>query len=324
MQRARVVIVIVLACLVGHVSASPPTLKVGVLKFGTVNWELQTIKRYQLDTAEGFNLEVVHYAGKMATTTALHGRAVDAIVNDWIWVSRQRSEGRSYSFIPYSLMGGSLMVPADSNITTVDDLRGKKIGIAGGPLDKNWLLIQAIAKKHHNINLSDSLEEIYGAPPLLSKKLEMAELDGVITFWHYAAKLEAKGFRRIIDAENTLIELGVKKNIPMIGYVFTPELLQDRRMLVQALYRASRKAKKILTQQPAAWEALKPLMKTKSERSFLALKEGFLKGIPLHWGTTERREAAHLYRLLATIGGKKLVGNTNKLDQGSFIDDIRY
>ena len=35
------------------------TMKVGVLKFGTVNWELDVIKANGLDTKEGFTLEVV-------------------------------------------------------------------------------------------------------------------------------------------------------------------------------------------------------------------------------------------------------------------------
>ncbi|SCA57973.1 putative ABC transporter (Substrate-binding protein) [Candidatus Terasakiella magnetica] len=303
--------------------AELPTLRAGVLKFGTVNWELQTIKSYGLDKAQGFNLEIVPFAGKQASATAIHGGAVDVIVNDWIWVSRQRSAGRNYSFIPYSRMVGAMMADPAKNIKTLADLKGKKLGIAGGPVDKSWLLFQALAKKNHNIDLAKEAQPVFGAPPLLSKKLETGELDGVINFWHYAAKLEAKGFNRVADVSRALQSLGMNRDVPMIGYVFSPEFAQ-KQDLISAMSAASRQAKTILANDPSAWAALKPMMKAKSEASFQALKEGFIKGIPQSWGDKERLEAANLFALLAKLGGKKLVGKSSTIAQGTFVEAIRY
>ena len=67
------------------------TVKVGVLEFGTVNWELDVIKHHGLDRERGFTLEVQAFASGQATNVALQGEAVDAIVDDYLWVSRQRS-----------------------------------------------------------------------------------------------------------------------------------------------------------------------------------------------------------------------------------------
>ena len=78
------------------------TLRVGVLKFGTVNWELDVIKHHGLDAAEGFTLEVQEFGGNEAADVALQGHAVDAIVEDWLWVSRQRADGQELVFaVPY-------------------------------------------------------------------------------------------------------------------------------------------------------------------------------------------------------------------------------
>lgn len=310
--------------LTGNAGADTPTIRVGVLKFGTVNWELQIIKAYKLDLAEGFNLTIVPFAGKLATTTALHGGAVDAIVNDWVWVSRQRSEGRRYGFIPYSRMNGALIVAANSGIHTLADLRGKTIGIAGGPVDKNWLLIQAFAQKQYKINLTKSVSPVYAAPPLLSKKLGNGELDAVITFWHYAANLEASGFKRLIDITEALTQLGMKRDVPMIGYVFSSNMTDTGSQLIQAFSRASRNAKKILRTQPEAWEVVKPMMRAESEKIYQALKTGFLQSIPNQWGVEERRQAQTLFKILADLGGKKLVGKASTLDQGTFIADVLY
>lgn len=307
-----------------NIFAEIPIVRAGVLKFGTVNWELEIIKKYRLDQAEGFKLEVVPFAGKLATATALHGGAVDVIVSDWIWVSRQRQNSRNYGFIPYSRMNGAMMTSPNAGITDLKHLKDKKIGIAGGPVDKNWLLVQALVKKELGKDLSKLIDPIYGAPPLLSKKLERGELDAVITFWHYAAKLESSGHHRFLDIKDVLAKLGMAENIPMIGYVFTPSITQSRPSLIQAFDRASRKAKNILANQNEAWETVKPMMRAKSESSFNALKEGFIKGAPNHWGDQERQAAKDLYALLAEIGGKKLVGKSSELDAGTFVDNVRY
>ena len=87
------------------------------------------------------------FASNDAADVALMGEAVDGIVEDWLWVSRQRAEGVPLTFIPYSSSVGALMVPADGSIDSLADLEGKRLGIAGGPLDKSWLLIQALAKE---------------------------------------------------------------------------------------------------------------------------------------------------------------------------------
>ncbi len=322
MYRTLTSLIVGLFLFTQQANADLPTLKVGVLKFGTVNWELQTIKSYGFDHDAGFNLEIVPFAGKQATATALHGGAVDAIVNDWIWVSRQRSEGRGYSFIPYSRMVGALVVKPE--IKVLSDLKGKKLGVAGGPVDKSWLLFQALSQKQHGFDLAGSVEVFFGAPPLLSKKLETGELDGVINFWHYIAKLEAKGFKRLMDVEQALGQFGLQNDVPMIGYVFSPEISKNNQKLIAAMSAASRKAKAKMQGSAEAWDKVRPFMKAKTDKAFMALKEGFLNGIPAKWDDAERVEAEKLYKVLSDLGGSKLVGKATSLAEGTFVTDIRY
>ena len=87
-------------------AADRPAVRVGVLKFGTVNWELDTIKTHKLDEAEGIDLQIVDLASNQATQVALQGGAVDMIVTDWLWVSRQRADGADFTFAPYSTSAG--------------------------------------------------------------------------------------------------------------------------------------------------------------------------------------------------------------------------
>ena len=78
------------------------------------------------------------------------------------------------------------------------DLKGKKLGVAGGANDKSWLFLQAYAKKIANLDLSQAASVQYAAPPLLNELMQQGELDAVLNFWHYAARLQVDGLQTVI------------------------------------------------------------------------------------------------------------------------------
>jgi NitT/TauT family transport system substrate-binding protein len=299
------------------------TVRIGVLKFGTVNWELDVIKQHGLDAEEGFTLEVTEFAANDAADVALMGEAVDGIVEDWLWVSRQRAEGVPLTFIPYSSSVGALMVPADGGIDSLADLDGKRLGIAGGPLDKSWLLIQAVAREQ-GVDLAEVTELVYGAPPLLTEKFRSGELDAVINYWHFAARLEAEGHKRLIDVTEAQEALGVPADTPQLGYVFREEWANAHADLVQAFARASRAAKAIMDESDEEWERLRPLTRAEDDATLDALKRRYREGIVHSWGDAERQAAGRLYAVLAKLGGEELVGSSPGLADGTFWPGVSY
>src|SRR3546814_18878412 len=80
------------------------------------------------------------------------------------------SMGKPFPFGPFSSAVGSLMVPADSPIRSLADLKGKKIAIAGGPLDKGWLLLRGLTERRHGFDPATAGEPGFGAPPLLAQQ----------------------------------------------------------------------------------------------------------------------------------------------------------
>ena len=146
----------------GSWAADLPQVRAAVLKIGTVNWELDTIKRNGFDKAAGFELVVQPFADKGATRVALEGGEADVAVADWIWVARQRAAGKDYVFIPYSKAVGGVVVGKDSTAKSLQDLKGAKIGIAGGPVDKSWLILQAYAEQEYGMDLAAGTEQVFG------------------------------------------------------------------------------------------------------------------------------------------------------------------
>jgi NitT/TauT family transport system substrate-binding protein len=299
-------------------AAAPSGLKIGVLTFGTVDWELAAIRSLGLDQAAGLHIDSLKLASNDAGRIAFLGGGVDTIVSDLLWAARIRGEGRDIAFLPFSATEGALMVPAASPIKTVADLAGKHIGIAGGALDKSWLLLQAFARQQAGLDLTKVATQAFGAPPLLSEKLESGELDAALLYWNFCARLEAKGFRRLVGADEMTKSFGIGASIAFIGYVFDrsrPGLTADT---IEAFSGASRKAKQALATQDAVWADVRPLMQASDEASFQVLKRNFIAGIPRRPIEQERADAARLYAILAGLGGEKLVGKTTSLPDGLY------
>jgi NitT/TauT family transport system substrate-binding protein len=294
-----------------------PKVRAGVLKFGTVSWELDTIRHNKLDTANGIDLEIAYFAGEEATNVGILAGTIDIIVSDWLWVSRQRSEGGDLTLVPYSTAVGAIMVKPDSPVRTIGDLKGRKLGVAGGALDKSWLLMQAMARRDHGIDLATESDIAYGAPPLLSEKARQGELDAVLNYWHFCARLEADGFRRLISVEQAEKALGASGPVSAIGYIFHDKWAAETPQAILGFIKASARAKDILAKSDEAWLRLAPIMRAEG-KELEKLRDRYREGIPRRPVADDAEDAAKLYKVLADIGGEKLVGKAREMAPGTF------
>jgi NitT/TauT family transport system substrate-binding protein len=294
------------------------TLRIGVLALGTLEWEVEIIHSRKLDEKHGFLLQQRPLANAQAGKIALHSDAVDIIVSDWVWVSRQRNEGAKYTFSPYSTTSGALIVRADADINSVEDLAGKRIGIAGGELDKNWLLLIALAKKSNNIDLAGAVEKVYGAPPLLNEQLLQRKLDAVLTYWNHAARLEAKGSREILNGQSILSGLGIDLPLPMLGYVFRDGWAHEHQELIRNFLAASLEAKALLCESDLAWAAISDFMKADEPKTQNLFRMKYCEGRVKQWSDRQIADAATVFGLLYKIAGPRLTGPSPQLADGTF------
>ena len=294
-------------------------LRIAIQKTGTASWEIEVIKARGLDKAANLDIETTELASTEAGKIALEGGAADMVVADWLWAARERALGDKLLFTPYSSALGAVMAPKDSPVHAVADLAGRSIGVAGGPLDKSWLLLRAAALGA-GLDLAKDARPSYGAPPLIAEKLAQGETETALEFWNFCADLEGRGFRRAIEMADVEKALGASGPVAMIGYVFSEAFAASHKDALRRFFAATTEARKILAQDPSAWAPIKARLRLKDDAALEVYRQRYLEGVPKRTVAEEAADARILYRRLAEVGGQELVGEAKELDAGLFYD----
>ncbi len=307
----------VIALAVASDATAADRIQLAAQKTGTLSWELDVIRSHGLDRKLDLSIETVELASTEAGKIALKGGSADLILSDWLWVARERSLGDDLVFYPSSSTLGAVMVPPQSPIREVADLKGRKLAVAGGPLDKSWLLLQALARRA-GVDLKRQATIVYGAPPLLSEKALQGEIDATLTFWNFCADLESKGQRRAIAMDRVMKALGATGPVAIVGYTFDGGWAARNRSAVDRFLAASRQAKEILASSAAEWQRLAPRIGVSDPDALAIYRQRYGEGIVRRPLAEEEADARALYRVLADVGGTELVGPARELADGTF------
>jgi NitT/TauT family transport system substrate-binding protein len=292
-------------------------LRIGVQKTGTFAWQLDVIRRHNLADVAELNLKITELSSPDAGKLALNANSVDIAVVDWLWVARERASGTRLQFYPYSTAVGAIMTKNDAPLKSIADLKGRTLSVAGGPLDKSWLIIQAAASRH-GIELKRDVTLQYGAPPLIFQKALQGEAQASLNYWNFCARLEAQGFRRLYDVRDAQIELGMTEPVALTGYVFSEEFAAVNKNRVDRFLSMVQQANDILLHSDAEWESLRPLMQANDQATFIAYRDRTRESIPRRSIDAEEDDAKKLFNTLAEVGGPSLVGPAKDFPPGLY------
>jgi len=292
-------------------------LRIALQKTGTLGWELAVVKAYGLDKQAKLDIDATELASTDAGKIAIQGGGADLIISDWLWVARQRAQGAKLTFYPHSSAIGAVMTKNPA-INSVKDLAGKTLGVAGGPLDKSWLMLKAYALKN-GVDLDKTATVLYGAPPLIAEKALQGEVDAALEFWNFAADLEAQGFRRAVELTDVEKALGAKGDVVVTGYVFDEDFAAKNKDALARFFSMTKKAKELIATSDRAWSAvIAQRLGGKDAKTVDVYRKRYVAGAPKRSIAQEEADARTLYDALAALGGAKLVGPGKTLDPGTF------
>ena len=301
-------------------SPDPKEITIALQEGGTASWEIAAMKAAKLDELHHIKVEVRGVADSKAGQVALQAGEVDAMLSDFVWVSSQRNQGADFTFVPHSLAVGGLMVNPAGTVKSVADLEGKTLVVAGGPVDKSYIILQAYFNAKTGKVLPDLISAEFGAPPLVNEMLTGGQAQAALNFWHFNVRAKLAGMEQIISVKEMLAELGVSAQPPLLGWVFSEKVARKKKQEITRFLDASFATKDKLLTDDAIWDAIRPVMKgaETDDALFVALRDAYRAGIVTSYGPADIQAASETYALLAKYGGSDVIGDKPDLAAGTF------
>ncbi len=317
MHKKRCLALIVTLAFAASSASAADRIRLAVQKTGTLAWEIEIMKAHGLDKKANLDIQTLELATPEAGKIAVRGGSADMFLSDWLYVARERALGDNMLFYPSSSTLGAVMVAANSPMKGIADLKGKKLAVAGGPLDKSWLLLQGLARRA-GIDLRNQATIVYGAPPLLTQKALQGENDATLTYWNFCADLESKGLKELISTGEVMKQLGATAPVAIVGYTFDGVWGAKNKAAVDHFLEAAREAKQILASSDAEWQRLAPRIGVSDPKALAIYRQRYSAGVVARPIAEEEADARGLYKVLAEVGGADLVGPARELDSGTF------
>ena len=193
------------------------TIRMMLNPAGTMSLLPYVVKKYKLDEKHGFKLETVPYTNANTATAAMQSKSAEIIVYEWLATARIIDGGIDIVGVaPFMTYINTVLVPTDSKIKTLADLKGKKLGVHS-KTSFDWLIMQAAAKQQFNMDLAKEVSIQEGAAPLLRGSIENGQLDATQMWNSLAADMIASGkFKDMLTIRSITEGMGV----PTVPYLF--------------------------------------------------------------------------------------------------------
>jgi len=297
------------------------TVRLGLQATGTFSWVVHAMEHFGIDEELGLRLEPTTYATKQATELALRAGEVDVVVDDFVGAVQMRSRGIPVRAVyPYSRATGGVVVPVDSDIETLEDLRGKTVGAASLD-DKSLLILRALTVSQYGFDPQQEGEVLAVAPPLVEELMARGELDAAIPYWHFVARMVGTGeYRDLMAASEMLEALGLSSDLPILVVVardgVDPETL---RTFLRGFDMAVERMREDGMGEGSVWASIleNDLYSLPDPALFPEVRARWEAGVPEVWTQETVEGLVKLVEELGAVAGPEVVG-VERIDPEAF------
>jgi NitT/TauT family transport system substrate-binding protein len=221
-------------------SSAPITVRLAYASYGSIQWPIQVAVAAGLEKKYGIHVVLVQEPfSPDQQWQYLESNLVDVSLDDWGGVLRAHGTGLNniVAFAPTSVYDNVIIVPANSPITSLAQLKGKTIGVWSNAGADVLATRAAIQKKYHFDYFSASTV-LPLAAPLLNTELESGQVDAAIQFTNLADLLVSQGKARRLGYISDLLHqtMGLPVKSPFGVFTTSSQKLKNPQMR-QGLHR---------------------------------------------------------------------------------------
>ena len=241
----------------GAANAEPPTIVHGSsLENVFVLAPINVMKEQKLDLANGVDFKVRMYANIEAVYQAMRAGDSEMGPGGWTNAVQWRATGSPWSVVyPIALGAGvDVLVPPNSPIKSLADLKGKKVASYAGPTGTATMLLRTLLTDFYGFDPAKTNNLQYGSPPVLINALKRGEIDALVLLDPLASRLLGNNDARSISNLVGDYEQKSGRKMLWLGWMVNDKLAQRSPEAVTRVLTAFRQALDYLDRNPEEWK----------------------------------------------------------------------
>lgn len=266
-------------------AAAPTTVKVDYIA-GIQAFPIEVMQQFGIAKAHNLNLQLNQLSGVAGEDTAIHTGQFQVAFAGWPTIALLRGQGQEqnvsnvYGFYGYQ---NEIIVAKDSSIKSVADLKGKTIGIAGGPTSANYWMFRVETLKYYGFDPLKQSKIKFGAPPLIVGQFDKGQLDAIILLDPFQDAVLATGKARTIGSEGGIWQQHTGQKPLVLTMVMNTDWAKANTQTAKNFIAAYQQALAYLKAHPEIWPQLAKPLGITSPAAVKLLEQHFNDGTVSQW-----------------------------------------
>ncbi|OGA31076.1 MAG: hypothetical protein A3G80_08400 [Betaproteobacteria bacterium RIFCSPLOWO2_12_FULL_62_13b] len=302
MSWIRAFLILVALPALAGAAAAADKVKVVALQ-GTQLFPVKIMQSKGIAAKHGIEMDLSVVASPQASYTAMQTGEVPIGFTGWIVIASLREKGfkltNVYSMISYT---NEIIVKNDSPLKSIADLKGKRVGLFGGPNSATTWLYRLVVQKFYGFDALKDSKIHFGAPPLLMGMMDRGDLDALLLLDPFITRLLETGKYRSIAALGKLWREKTGQSPMLVSVTVDETWAKANPDVVKRFVAAFKEALIYLRDTPEAWTELAKGMGIKTDRGVKNMYERTVDNFIIRWDKKLIEEqyayAAELYKIL--------------------------
>jgi len=267
----------------GGEKSKRPTVKVIVID-GTQRFPLYVMRTKGIADKHNLSIEEIPVSGPQAQYTTMQTGDFQVTTTAWFPIVLMRAQGFKFNIVfPVSSYTDDIVVRADSPLKTMADLKGKRIGISGGPASSGSWIFRTEAVRFFEFDPMKESKVQFGAAPLLIGLLENNELDAILIQNPQVVRLlETKKFRSLASFGDIWREK-TGQDVMLLTIVMNEEWAKANRDVAKRFVAAFKESVEYLKAHAEVWPEISEQIGVKTESGIKLLRERTAKSLLTRW-----------------------------------------